>query len=580
MSFVLFDGQPLYLQNWFIVLMIVLGSILVAALLVLLVIFAAHQAVKRKVNDLANQYSTIHSSFDNDCRTMLKRVENISHYNATYVQIFDSDNARFNEIMEENDAPCAKTLEELKESLGRKEYKKVAEKAEKLRPKMDEYRAKAGDLTTELRNLLRPEDECNDLIVALREKFRSLKEKHDDHATELMTLDPSFKQLFDYIVGQFTEIDSALNAADYDRVKKIIPGAESLIKATDAVIGKIPYLNTLCDKVLPNRIQELKDAKAKMEADNYPLHDLNLNSAIAEMEEQLKACKSRLENLSIKGVQETCDSITSRINRFFEAFEKEKTSKEEFDSKQSEIDKEAYACEEEFSKIRAKLPEYMATYKIDKSYLDQLSKVKDLIDDMSKDKRQLDYFINSSTKLAYSALVEQMEALESKVASIKKAFYDFWNYLNNLRNDAERAYAFVRSSYVVLRKKESDLREAGVISLQTVETAKIQKAYGMIKDIDTLVRTAPINVPSVNYKWKEADDYILALSEEIRSNIEAMHRAENFIVYDNKFRRDSEQIQSELAIVENSFYEADFDRASNVASKIYQDAVANQGGQQ
>jgi septation ring formation regulator EzrA len=102
----------------------------------------------------------------------------------------------------------------------------------------------------------------------------------------------------------------------------------------------------------------------------------------------------------------------------------------------------------------------------------------------------------------------------------------------------------------------------------------------MIKDIDTLVRTAPINVPSVNYKWKEADDYILALSEEIRSNIEAMHRAENFIVYDNKFRRDSEQIQSELAIVENSFYEADFDRASNVASKIYQDAVANQGGQQ
>lgn len=580
MSFVLFAEEPLYQQSWFIILVAVLGSIVVAALLVLLVIFAAHQAVRRKVNDLVNQYSTIHSSFDNDCRTMLKRVENISHHNATYVQIFDSDNARFNEIMEENDTPCANALESLKESLGHKEYKKVAESAEKLRPKMAEYGAKAGDLTTELRNLLRPEDECNDLIVALREKFRSLKEKHDDHSTELASLDPYFNQLFDYIVGQFTDIDSALNAADYDRVKKIIPGVETLIKATDSVIGKIPYLNTLCDKVLPNRIQELKDAKAKMEAENYPLHDLNLNSAITEMEGQLKECKEHLQMLSIKGVQETCDEITARINRFFEAFEKEKTSKEEFDSKQSEIDKKTYACEEEFSKIRDKLPEYMQTYKIDKSYLDQLNKVKDLIDDMGKDKRQLDYFINSSTKLAYSALVEQMEALESKVASIEKAFYDFWNYLNTLRNDSERAYKFVRTAYSILRKEEAALRKAGIISLTNIETGKINKAYAMIKDLDTLVCTAPINVPSVNYKLKEANEYIGAVVSEIESNIKAMNKAEDLIVYDNKFRRDSEQVQSELAIVENSFYEADFDRASNVAAKIYQDATANPSGQQ
>lgn len=568
----LFESEPVTSKPWFIILMAVLISIAAAGILVLLAVFFMHSRAKRRVKDLKDEYSSIHASFTNDCRTMINRIETISHHNATYVEIFNNDNDRYSEIYDDYDSECQKSINKLDALVAKKDYKSLTKASEETKKILNEYKNKAGLLASELTSMLRPENDANAQVVSLREKFRSLKERHDEHQTELASLDDSFSTLFAAITDYFQKIDNCLNSADYDGAKALMPKADQLISEASKVMNDLPYLNTLCDKVIPNRIEELKGAKQKMDNENYPLQHLKLNEAIAGMESNLAACKKQLQMLSVKGVRETLTSISQEINSFMQAFEKEKTSKEEFLQKEEGLNDSTFQCEQQYSTLMNRLPEYQKIYCIDKSYLDQLKNVGALIEDMSRRKRFLDTYATSNTPLPYSSLVAQMEALEKKVAEIQRDFLDFENYLKGLRSDADRAYQFIRDSFVTLKKQEVVLREANIVSFTNVEQPKIHKAYGMLSDLDKVLQITPINVQNVNFKWKEIDTYINNLVGEITRTYKDMVAAENLIVYDNKFRMEDTEVQNDLKVVEASFYEGDFPRASSVAIKIYRDS--------
>jgi septation ring formation regulator EzrA len=550
--------------------MLVIGIIVGVAVLTLLVIFLVHQSARRQVRDLESRYNQIHDTFSTDCSNMIKRIESISKQNASYVQIFDSVQGRFSIILQENDKQCYVAVDSLKKLIGNKEYKDIKPIIDSTKASMDEFEKAASQLNNDLQILLKPEEEALSMSVALKEKFRALKEKHDANATALMSLDNSFKVLFDHITDMFASFEDYLNCADYNGAKKLLPEIEKLLDAADKVMGDLPFLNTLCDSVIPKRIAELTDAYHQLESENYPLHHLHLAASIEQMQKEVSECKKRLNNLSVKGVNEIFNKITAEINQYFVAFEKEKEAKKEFDAKQSSIDSSTYKCEKQYANLRNSLPSYCNVYKIDQTYLDQINVIKDMIDDMATKKRVLDSYINSSTKMPYSLLITTINELDQKVKLIQKAFDDFHEYLVGLKSDTDRSFAFVREAYAKLRYEDYLLRKVNIDALSDVVKPKIDQGYKMIEEIDTELKVTPINVMKLNEDYREAFGQINRVVQDLDEAIQNEARAENLFVYDNKFRPDCQpDTMAKLDKAESAFLEADFTRASMAAADIY-----------
>lgn len=558
-----------YQEAWFIILASALAGILGVFLLCLLIVFLVHQSARKQVRDLENRYNLIHDSFSTDCSNMIKRIESISKQNATYVQIYDSVFNRFSQILNDNDKQCFIAVDSLKKLVGEKEFKGIKPIIDSTRSSMDDFQKISSQLNNDLQNLLHPEDECRSMSVALKEKFRTLKEKHDQNATALMSLDPSFTILFNHITQMFSSFEECLNSADYTGAKKLLPEIERLIDAADKVMGDLPYLNTLCDKVIPDRIKELSDTYHQMEEMEYPLHHLGLNQAIEEMNKSVAACKERLEKLSIKGVADCFSTITMQINQYFGDFEKEKEAKREFDSKASTIDSSTYQCEKQYANLTNSLPSYCEVYKIEQSYLDQIKLIKDMIDEMATKKRVLDSYINSSTKLPYSMLVTTIDELDSKVKVIQKAFDDFHTYLVGLKADTNKTFFFIREAYGKLKEEEYSLRKVNVDVLSDIMRPRINQGYQMLSALDASLKITPIDVMKLNSAYDEASSHLSRVSSDLEEALKNETRAEELIVYDNMYREDSMDARQKLEVAEAAFLEADFTRAATTAADIY-----------
>ena len=248
--------DSVFSQPWFIVL-IVLASIAFVVGSVFLGFFIARNRMRHQVKDLETQYNNIHDTFSSDCSNMIKRIEVISSHNDSYVQIFNSMQDRFGTLLNNNDKSCFCSVDSLKKLIRDKDYRSLPSIIESTRKSMAEFKKEADILNGDLQSILKQEEECRSESIALKEKFRNLKNYYETNKTALLSLEGSFNKLFDHIINLFAKFESLLEEANYPEASAVLPEIEKLLDACSSVIEEIPFLNTLVDKVIPNKINDL-----------------------------------------------------------------------------------------------------------------------------------------------------------------------------------------------------------------------------------------------------------------------------------------------------------------------------------
>ncbi len=563
-----------YQETWFIILIAVISAILAAVLVVVLFVFIYRHSCKMAIRDLQTRYDEIHDSFSTDCSNMIKRIEIISKNNSDYKSVYDSVNLRFSNVLTDNDKGCYIAVESLKKLVEEKNYKDIKSIINSTKLSMDSFAKEATLLNNDLQMVLKNEEELRARMVALKERFRTLKNSYSDNSQALEPISESFDTLINHLTDLFVSFEDYLNSANYQQANALIPKIEQLIEAGNKVMVDLPTLTTLTFVVVPQKIEELEINYNKMEQEGYPLHHLLANQAIKEMNEQLEYCKGKLAKLSISNVSATLDGISMRITQFFNDFEKEKNAKEEFDSMQGIVNNLNYKATKQYSNLSSSLPKYMKVYVISQTYITQMTNIGNMINDMTTKKRMLDGFINSETKQPYSVLMATIKDLKNKIDKIQNAFDDFHNYLVSLKQDTETVYTFIRTSYEKIKEYEFKINQAHVVNFAVVYLDKLNDCMNCLLDLNSRLSTYPINVLELNEIYQEYKAKFDKLYEDLDENLKNMARAEDLIVYDNRFRDVSDSCKNSLYQAEKSFIEGDFGRASMIASQIYKTEVS------
>ena len=545
------------------------GVVLLAAVGVLLYMTVfAHQRLKREVSELSKRYSYYHSLLNAQDAQYIKRIEMISLTNLLYVDIYQTLIKRYKELRDKHDAVTSTAIFNLKDYLEERNYKDLKLAIPETEQKLELFEKEAEKLHQDLLARIKPEEDCKQEAVNLKERLRIIKQDYYSKQADLTMMAESFERVFDLIEKNFQKFDEYIDGAQYDEAKDVLPKISNVLTSLTKELIVLPNLCIAIEKVLPEKISNINDVYNNLVKEGYPLGHLHFNQTMMEIDAAMANITKRVKNFDLKDVQIELDEISFRIDEFATSFEKEKAAKDNFEKECDRIYEANAVIEKKYIKLCNSLPDVKKIYLLPSDEQAKIDSIKILINKAGATKRSLDTFIHSGAKQPYSTLVEKMKVLDEESTQASTAIDEFDQFLLSLKTDCENALKKLKKYYDELKVSEELLHKINLPSINEKYVARIDELYKNIGETYSLLHNIPIDVNAVNLLSNDLDKIGEPLIAAIKKDYGDMLLCESSIVYGNRFRYGAPELNSYLVNSEALYFAGDF-------QKCYEDTTAH-----
>lgn len=545
------------------IVLIIVGAVILAVGLFLLLHFTLFSSMryKKQVRELSRRFEYLHALLSGQDSQYLRRLEAISQTNLLYVDTHTTFNKRFKDIRDKSDSTAQATINNLKDLLSERAYNELKLRLPKARTVIENYDEEVNALNNDLLRLIKPEEECRQLSLQLKEELRKIKQSYFIKQADLSLVAPSFEQVFQIIDEKFQQFEGLVESANYEEAKNLLPEISQVIKELGRCLQELPNICITITNVIPDRLSSLQNRYEEMIRADFPLHHLLVRGNIEDMNALLDDITKRVMDFNLVRVEEQLDGIIARIDEYFDLFDKEKEARLVFESECEGIYSKEAGIEKKYIRLSNSLPEVRKIYVISDRAQSQIDSIKNLINIAGATKRSLDTFIHSGTKQPYSLLVEKMHTLRDEAEQCSTAIDDFERYLMSLRSDTEAAVATIDEFYEKLHAAEVSIDRIGIEIVSQKYQPTIDECYGYIDEINRICHELPIDVGAINEVVGKLRDVGSACIDSVTSDYEQARLADSAILYANRDRRHLGEINDMIKQIETLYYSGDFSRA-------------------
>ena len=558
----------------------VIGALVVAGLLVYFLVIRKNK-LRKDFRALDKLFQYYHALLIGQNAQYVKRLEIISRTNLLYVEIHTKFLKEFKELRDKHDANTQTSINRLADMISDRHYKQARAYMPEVRSVVEDYEKAVTALNVELLKVVKPEEDCRQSSLALKEQLRRIKQDYYAKQGDLVMIASSFDKIFSLIDEKFEQFETFVESAQYDDANNVLPEIEKILNELAQSMVELPNLCILVSDVVPNKLSDLENAYNKMSEENYPLHHLCVETAVKEMRETLEKYREHLKYLNIHGLQTGLDNMLNRIESFFKSFEDEKEACKLFEEENENVYNTVNLIERRFIKLCNTIPEVSKIYIINDVHKSKVNEIQTNINRVGALKRSLDTFIHSNIKQPYSSLVGKMNELKDASNSIISELDEFNSYLASLKTDSESAYRLIFTFFEDIKKAEKEIREINISRINEKYAADFDKSYELLNSIYTLLKESPIDVDQVNKCVAELYEVSNDILDDgsIAQEHNMMTLAENAIMYANKGRSHLSDIDQLVSQAETFFREGEFEQAYIIAGNALKKIRANNENQ-
>ena len=551
-------SAPLFLSTLQLSL-IIGGSILLVIIILFLLYFVVFASLryKKQVRELNRKFEYLHALLFGQDSQYIKRIEQISTTNLLYAETHRTFAKRFKDVRDKSDSGAQTAINELKDLLQERDYKGLKAAIPEARRVIDAYDEEVNALHTDLLSLIKPEEDCRQQSLNLKEDLRRIKQDYYVKQADLSLVNQSFEQIFSKLDQKFSEFESLVDSADYEEARDMLPNMAKIIDELGKDINILPNICITIQSVIPDKMVSLENAYQEMAKAEYPLHHLMVITSMEEMRFQLEYLTKKVKAFNLAGVQEELDGILSRIEEFFDAFEKEKDARVAFESQVDEVYVKSAEADKKYIALCNALPSVKKMYVISEEENAKVDMIKTLINKAGATKRSLDTFVHSITKQPYTLLLEKMITLQEESDQASAAIDDFHHYLMSLKHDSEAALTAVKDYYARCKEAESVLRTMNLDAPRQKYQEEIDSYYDLIDKIYSSLK-CPIDVAFINEcveKLVEGGDRTY---QAIMDDYESELQAQAAITYCNRKRQHLGEVHVYLNQMEGVFFSGEY----------------------
>lgn len=560
--------------NLIIIFSSIAGAIVIGGILFFILdrLFLTKKRCVKTLKELEKKYEYLHALLTGQDMQYIQRLEIISRTNLLYVDIHSSYFKRSKEIRDTTDVSFQDILSDLGAYIEENKFKEFKAYLKEHQGIIRQFENSVNQLNNDLIQVIKPEEECRDASLNLKERLRELKSKYNMHEEDLSFVALSFERVFDKIDHSFNDFENKVETANYDDASRILPSIEKVINLLDKMIDEIPSLVEEYTVKIPERVKELETRYTTLLVEGKPLKHLYVEDQVANIQESISNSIDSIKRLSISTLNEEANRINEAIDKIFASFDKEVEASNEFKEKKDKVLNFFKNYENEYIKITNNIDKFRKFYIIDEKHEALLNEMYKITDDVSKDKRRLDVYIHAIDGSPYSVLIEKVNVLEQGTTSFGAKVDSFKNYLASLKNDSESAFSNLRTKYEQLKISEFTVRTWKIPEFIEKFDPSFNVCYQLIDECNKILNTIPIDVNAVNACTKKLNDATYNLQQQIQDIDNYKNRATEQILLANRDRMKFAEINSLVSQAETLYFGGDFQNAfessDNVLKKL------------
>lgn len=489
----------------------------------------------------------------------LNKVEALIN-NEKLQETYDDWQKRFKEIKEVEVPKITDALIEIEDCFSEKDYKTLNDKIAKAELEIFYVKTKSNFLLDEIKEITLSEERNRETITKLKAKYREIITKYNKNKNDYKEVCAPLELQFENVDKLFAAFEIAMESNSYEEVGKIVKGIDDLIGNLEVVIDEAPTIILMGKNLIPNKMKDLKNIKARMISEGYNLDYLNLDYNIEESEKKIQDVFARLNVLNVEDSIFELKTLLEYFDNIYNDFDKEKYSRKQFDEFVRKVLVRANKLEKINNGLYKKLDVIKYSYDLTDDDVKVIEVIKKELALIKKDYNEIvDAHRNKS--FAFTRLAKEMNGLNSRLNVTEEKLGVALKSLGSLEEDEQRAHEQLNEIKSILKKAKEKIGSYKLPVIPNTYIVQLNEANIAIKEMMNEMSKTPVSIKTLNIRVDTARDLVLKLYNTSNEIVKTAAMAEVAIVYGNRYRSVNKNLDIEITKAEEYFFQGEFKRA-------------------
>ena len=455
---------------------------------------------------------------------------------------------------------------------------KATHKIDQIESQIDLIEEDITSIRNALSELEKQESKNSGRVLHALDLFESLQNTVEEDSEKYGQALPEIEKQLENIQSEFSQFVTLNSSGDPVEAAAILDATENHILALTHIVDRVPGLVTTLTSTLPDQLVDLEEGYRKLLDANYHFTETDIESRFQLLYESLKKNQENIRQLELDNAEYENTQIQEEINLLYDIFTREIAAQKVVESLLSTLPTYLNHVKENNKVLVQDLERLSQTYLLpetDASHVRRiqadLSALETAILDVIEDQ--------SEPTQAYSALEEQLEALQSQLKEIEDEQISVSQRLAQVEKDdinaRQKANVYVNRLHTIKRYMEKRNLPGIPQSFLKIFFTASHNTEELMSELEQEL----VDVESVNRILEIATNDMEALEEETYNIVQYATLTEQLLQYSNRYRSFDERIQEafneSLEIFEKEFdYHASFDKISQ-ALEVAEPGVTN-----
>ncbi len=454
-------------------------------------------------------------------------------------------------------------LLETEHSINQNGHKMATHKVVKLEMEIYRVRESATKLLEEIKEITTCEEKNRSIITSLKSRYRELYKTFKDTESDFGSIKKPVSIQFENIAYKFDDFEKAMENNEYSEVTTIIKSIDELLKHMEVVVEEVPSIDMLANDLIPKKINEVEKVYYSMVDDGYPLDYLNIEYNIEEAKKKMSDILTRANILNLEDSLFELKLLLEYFDGVFDDFEREKINRTTYEEANKTFKEKLDKINNLLKEIYSQIGDIKNVYNFSDEDMELLEEVNKDVDQLNKDyKLLLDHTSNNT--FAYSKLTNEIDDLKVRLVEIENRLDNSLDAIGSMREDEVRARQQLEEVKQILKESKNKIREYNFPVIPKSYFVELNEAQDAIKEVVKELKKMPITISVLNTRVDTARDLSLKLFAKTKELMKTAKFCEMAIVYGNRYRTNTEDLDRNLTISESLFYKGDYNKSLEV----------------
>ena len=536
-------------------------SLAVAAIILIVIVLNLLQSSKNKkmkklINNLEVQKNVLDST---PIIPELAKVE--SYLKSEKMEVMYNDwKERLENIKNVQIPKITDMIIETEYSLSQMDHKSTLYKIAKLEMEIYKVRTNSEFLLNEIKDITNSEEKNRAIITKLKAKYREIYQKFNNEKDSYGEYEKVVFKQFEVIAKSFEKFEIIMENNDYTEVSDLVNTISDMLKHMEVIVTEMPSVILLATSILPKKILEIGETYKKLSDKGFPLDYLNVEYNIDEAYKKIDDILARAKNLDLEDSLLELKVLHDYFENLFNDFEKEKVTKNVYDEANEKLQNKLTKINDLLTEIFSSIDDVKNLYNLSDENIEELNNIKKDFDALNEDYNVLMSHTNNNT-FAYSKLTKEIENLILRLANLESRLDSVLDQIGSMREDEVRARQQLEEIRLILKDSKNHIRQYNLPIIPKSYFVELSEAQLAIKEIVKELAKKPITIDVLNTRVDTARDLVLKIYGRTTEMIKTAKFAEMAIVYGNRYRSNTEELDKRLTCSEILFNKGDYKKS-------------------